>query len=112
MKLNTAEPIRDKKNLLEIKEYYKEVKPVPRNYLLITLGLNTALRISDILELTWKDIYDEGLGDYQKHIHIVEQKTGKSHRFISIKVFGRLWIGIKTVSGTTSRSGFSGVAEM
>ena len=77
MKLNTAEPIRDKKNLLEIKEYYKEVKPVPRNYLLITLGLNTALRISDILELTWKDVYDEELGDYQKHIHIVEQKTGK-----------------------------------
>lgn len=77
MKLNTAEPIRDKKNLLEIKEYYREVKPVPRNYLLITLGLNTALRISDILELTWKDVYDEEHGDYQKHIHIVEQKTGK-----------------------------------
>ena len=78
--MNTAEPIRDKKSLLEFKEYYREVKPMPRNYLLITLGLNTALRISDILSLTWEDLYDEGIGTYRKHIHIIEQKTGKTTR--------------------------------
>lgn len=78
--MNTAEPIRDKKSLLEFKEYYREVKPMPRNYLLITLGLNTALRISDILSLTWEDLYDESIGTYRKHIHIVEQKTGKTTR--------------------------------
>ena len=53
---------------------------MPRNYLLITLGLNTALRISDILSLTWEDLYDEGIGTYRKHIHIIEQKTGKTTR--------------------------------
>lgn len=80
MKLNTAEPIRDKKSLLEFKEYYREVKPMPRNYLLITLGLNTALRISDILSLTWEDIYADSIGTYRKHIQIIEQKTGKTTR--------------------------------
>ena len=80
MKLNTAEPIRDKKNLLEFKEYYREVKPMPRNYLLITLGLNTALRISDILTLTWDDVYNNSTGNYRKHIQIIEQKTGKISR--------------------------------
>lgn len=78
--MNTAEPIRDKKSLLEFKEYYREVKPMPRNYLLITLGLNTALRISDMLSLTWEDLYDESIGTYRKHIHIIEQKTGKTTR--------------------------------
>ena len=75
--LNTAEPIRDSQSLIEFKEYYKEVSPMPRNYLLIVLGLNTALRISDILALTWDDVFNQTTGTYRTHIRIVEQKTGK-----------------------------------
>ena len=75
--MNTAEPIRDSQSLIEFKEYYKEVSPMPRNYLLIVLGLNTALRISDILALTWDDVFNQTTGTYRTHIRIVEQKTGK-----------------------------------
>ena len=75
--MNTAEPIRDSQSLIEFKEYYKEVSPMPRNYLLIVLGLNTALRISDILALAWDDVFNQTTGTYRTHIRIVEQKTGK-----------------------------------
>lgn len=75
--MNTAQPIRNESNLLHFKEYYKEIEPNPRNYLLITVGLNTALRISDILTLSWDDVYNFKTGQYRTHICIVEQKTGK-----------------------------------
>ena len=75
--MKTAEPIRDPQCLKNFKEYYKEINPMPRNYLLITIGLNTALRISDILPLTWDDVYNKSTETYRKHIQITEQKTGK-----------------------------------
>lgn len=78
--MNTAQPIRDQSKLTAFKEYYRRVEPVPRNYLLITIGLNTALRISDVLALTWDDVYDTGAGRYHTHINLVEQKTGKISR--------------------------------
>lgn len=45
---------------------------------MIILGLNTALRISDILALQWQDVYDFEQKNYKNHINIVEQKTGKT----------------------------------
>ena len=51
--------------------------PNLRNYLLIIMGLNTALRISDILMLHWSDVYDFSYKQIKDHINIVEQKTGK-----------------------------------
>lgn len=75
--MNTAQPIRDVKQLEELKGYYRSVSPQPRNYLLIIMGLNTALRISDELSLKWKDVYDFKRKDYKKHINLVEHKTGK-----------------------------------
>lgn len=60
-------------------EYYKVEKPNPRNYALIMVGLYTALRISDILSLRWKDIYDFERNDFRRHIFIQEQKTGKQN---------------------------------
>ena len=47
------------------------------NFLLIICGLNTALRISDILKLRWKDVYNENLLSFKSHIDVKEQKTGK-----------------------------------
>ena len=55
IEMKLTQPIRDIVELDKIKKYYCDVKPNKRNYLLIVCGLNTALRISDILKLRWKD---------------------------------------------------------
>ena len=46
--MGTTQPIRNRKELQKFSTYYQTVKPHPRNYALIILGLNTALRISDL----------------------------------------------------------------
>lgn len=78
--MSTTQPIRDPQNLHDFKEYYLSEKPNIRNYALCILGLNTALRISDILHLKWKDIYDFSKDKYLSHISITEQKTGKTNQ--------------------------------
>ena len=55
----------------QIKEYLKEKNE--RNYILFVMGINTGLRISDILKLK--------VGDVQgSHISMREMKTGKQKR--------------------------------
>lgn len=78
--MNTAQPIRNLKELEQLKNYYGKVNPEPRNYLLITLGLNTALRISDELQLKWKDVYNFESKEMKEHIIVIEQKTGKENQ--------------------------------
>lgn len=73
--MKTTQPVRDIVELKKIKKYYREVKPNKRNFLLIICGLNTALRISDILKLRWKDVYNENLLSFKSHIDVKEQKT-------------------------------------
>ena len=73
--MSTTQPIKNKKQLKKFREYYHNVDYKPRNYALIVLGLNSALRISDILSLKWDDVYDGK--NYRKHIILKEQKTGK-----------------------------------
>ena len=75
--MKITQPIRDIAELKKIKRYYHEVKPNKRNSLLVVCGLNTALRISDILKLRWKDVYNENLLSFKSHIDVKEQKTGK-----------------------------------
>ncbi len=78
--MSTTEPIRDKQKLQEFKNYYLNEKPSLRNYTLIIIGLNTALRISDILNLTYNDIYRDNR--VQEHITIRERKTGKENQLL------------------------------
>ncbi|MBQ9990523.1 MAG: tyrosine-type recombinase/integrase [Lachnospiraceae bacterium] len=78
--MNIAQPIREMQDLKEIKDYYRRSAPNIRNELLVIIGLNTALRISDILSLTWEMVYDFKRKKYLSHIFLVEQKTGKSNR--------------------------------
>lgn len=66
--MNIVQPIRDKEIIQEIKEFYK--KQNERNYILFLLGINTGLRISDILRLRVRDV--EGW-----NIVIREKKTKK-----------------------------------
>lgn len=75
--MSTTQPIRNKEQLAEFKEYYKSIKPNARNYLLIIMGMNTALRISDILALRWEDVYFFERMEYKSHISLCEKKTGK-----------------------------------
>ncbi len=68
-----VQPIRDKKVLDKFK---KEVlKRSERDYIMVLIGINTGLRIGDIVPLKVGDVYKK------THIYIHEQKTGKSKRF-------------------------------
>ena len=78
--MSTTQPIRDKEALRKFKNFYKTQKPNPRNYAIIVLGLNTALRISDILNLTSEMVYDHN--KVREHIVVKEQKTGKINRIL------------------------------
>ena len=89
--MNLAQPIKKTRDLENFKNYYKEIKPNYRNRLLIILGLNTALWISDILSLKWNDTYDFEKKEYKNHIIITEQKTGKmSQIYINSNVLDAL----------------------
>lgn len=67
--MNVVQPIRNKELLQEIKKCLKERNE--RNYIMFLLGINTGLRISDILRLRVRDV--QGWD-----IFIREKKTGKS----------------------------------
>ncbi|QWH60185.1 site-specific integrase [Bacillus mycoides] len=69
--MNFVQPIRDPEQIQQIKEYLKEKNE--RNYILFVMGINTGLRIGDILKLK--------VGDVQgSHISMREMKTGKQKR--------------------------------
>lgn len=78
--MNTAQPIRKVEDIKKIKEYYRYRFPHSRNEVLIIIGLNTALRISDILSLQWNMVYDFTKEEYHTHIVLKEKKTGKLSR--------------------------------
>lgn len=73
----TTQPIKDKEDISLLKKYFLERNEI-RNYTLITLGINTPLRISDMLLLTWKDVYIDNKSRWRQHITVIEQKTGKT----------------------------------
>ncbi len=84
-KMATTQPIRNKEQVEELKEYYRKDISMEgrkgqialRNYILLVIGFNTALRIGDILNLTWDDVYSNGA--VKAHITVREQKTGKEN---------------------------------
>lgn len=77
--MSTTQPIRNPVKLQEFKKYYQNKHPHSRNYALCVLGLNTALRISDILSLKWEDVYDFSKNCFLSHIAVTEKKTGKNN---------------------------------
>ncbi|MDH6351899.1 site-specific integrase [Brevibacillus sp. 1238] len=72
--MNFVEPIRDMQKLDELKSLLK--KRSERDYFLVVLGINTGLRISDLLRLKVSDVKGKS------HIILVEKKTGKRKRFL------------------------------
>lgn len=71
--MNFVEPIRDKEKIDELRELLKTQSA--RNGFLLNFGVNTGLRISDILPLKVADVRGKS------HILITEKKTGKRKRF-------------------------------
>ena len=72
-----VQPIRDKKQLESMKKVLKASNL--RDYCLFTLGINSGLRISDLLGLTIGDVMDNG--KVRDRITIREMKTGKGKDF-------------------------------
>lgn len=72
--MNKVEPIRDKAKIAEIKDILRQTSY--RNYMLFVFGINTGLRISDILKTQVKDVRNK------THIVLREQKTSKNKRFL------------------------------
>lgn len=68
-----VEPIRDKKLVNEVEEYLS-TKSL-RNQLIFVLGINSGLRVSDILALNVSDVRNK------THIDIIETKTLKHKKF-------------------------------
>ena len=77
--MGTTQPIRNKDELAAFRMYYKDIHPNRRNYCLIVMGLNTALRISDLLKLKWDNVYNFEHHVFRSHFLINEQKTGKNN---------------------------------
>ena len=76
--MGTTQPIKNKDDIQRLKEYFLQRGEV-RNYTMVTLALNTSLRIGDLLELRWGDVYSFELKRYRKHIVVLEQKTHKQN---------------------------------
>ena len=75
--MKTTEPIRNKHQVRQFINYYYQTGQI-RNYVLATLCIHTALRISDILSLTCNQVYDFKVKRPRKSITITEKKTGKT----------------------------------
>ena len=73
----TTQPIRNKNQIRELAGYFLR-KGQLRNYVLIILGVHTALRISDLLRLRWDDVYDFENRRVRAEISVTEKKTKKS----------------------------------
>ncbi|WP_017187839.1 site-specific integrase [Alkalibacillus haloalkaliphilus] len=71
--MNEVQPIRDPEMIEKMKSIL--LKQSYRDWFMFVMGINTGLRISDLLSLKVEDVKNK------THITIQEQKTGKMKRF-------------------------------
>jgi integrase len=77
--LNTVEPIRDLGKIEAMKKILRGQNV--RGWLLFILGINSVLRVSDLLRLKQSDVCDER-GRVLDAVRIRERKTGKEKLFL------------------------------
>ena len=75
--MSTTQPIKTMEDIEEMKQYFYRNGEM-RNYTLVTMGINTALRISDLLKLQWDHVWNFEKQCYNTHLIVREQKTGKT----------------------------------
>ena len=78
--MNYVEPIRDRKKIAQIKNMLRGQKRF-RDLLLFVVGINSALRISDLLQLRIGHFLDEK-GRVRRRFWIKEQKRGKRQEVV------------------------------
>lgn len=71
--MNFVEPLRNKNDIAKIENYLEQTSK--RNRLIFIFGINTGLRVSDILGLNIGDVKD------RQSVIIREKKTGKYKKF-------------------------------
>ena len=72
-----VQPIKDKKDIQKMKDYLH--KKNLRDYTLFTIGINSLLRVSDLLNLQLSDVEENGI--LKTKITMREQKTDKRKEF-------------------------------
>jgi len=75
--MSTTQPIRNPEQARELCEYFLKRGQI-RNYVLAVMSLHTALRVSDILRITWDDVYDFKANRFRDCITLTEKKTHKT----------------------------------
>jgi len=75
-----VESIRDRKKIAQIKNFLRGQQRY-RDLLLFVVGINSALRISDLLTLRIGHFIDEE-GHIKQRFQIQEQKRGKRHKVV------------------------------
>ena len=78
--MNFVEPIRDRKKIAQIKNLPRGQGRY-RDLLLFVVGINTALRISDLLQLQIGHFLDDR-GQIRQRFWIKERKRGKRHEVV------------------------------
>ena len=73
---STTEPVRDLEDLHRLEQYFR-ARGEWRNRAMLILGCCTALRITDLLGLTWGRVYDFSRMKFKDTFPIQERKTGK-----------------------------------
>ena len=104
-------PIKDEEQLRSFIGYYKERAndgklSTIRDYALITFGLFSGLRNSDIIERKWGDIFYEN-GEYRDCVRIMAKKTEKYGEFwITEPMKAVLDMYIKALGGAVDLDGY------
>ena len=74
--MSTTQPFKKISEIEQLKQHFRNKGEI-RNYALITLGINTALRISDLLQIQWKNVWNFDTKCFREHMVVTEQKTKK-----------------------------------
>jgi site-specific recombinase XerD len=78
--MNFVEPIRDRRKLKTIRTQLRGAGRY-RDLLLFVIGINTALRVSDLLQLRIGDFVDEQ-GEVRERFWLREEKRNKRHEVV------------------------------
>ncbi|HET6453905.1 MAG TPA: tyrosine-type recombinase/integrase [Armatimonadota bacterium] len=77
--MEKVQPIRKLEQIARIKRNLKTPETAVW-YALFGVGVNTNLRVSDLRNLTWAQVWMDDEREFRNHILLTEQKTGKKRR--------------------------------